>query len=76
MVKAYYEIETSVMNFNYTQNTKFEVINELESEEITVVIVVWSVIQFFGNGMLVGLIQYDKFGNDPLKRRINDQVSF
>ena len=76
MVKAYYEIETSVMNFNYTKDTKFEVINELESEEITVVIVVWSVIQFFGNGMLVGLIQYDKFGNDPLKRRINDQVSF
>ena len=76
MVKAYYEIKTSVMNFNYTKDTNFEVINELESEEITVVIVVWSVIQFFGNGMLVGLIQYDKFGNDPLKRRINDQVSF
>ena len=55
---------------------KFEVINELNQEETVVIILIWFVIQFFGNGMLIGLIQYDKFGNDPLKRLANDRVSF
>ena len=55
---------------------RFEVINELNQEETVVIILIWFVIQFFGNGMLIGLIQYDKFGNDPLKRLANDQVSF
>ena len=59
-----------------TFDTKFEVINELNGEEIIVITLIWFVIQFFGNGMLIGLIQYDKFGNDPLKRLANDQVSF
>ena len=55
---------------------RFEVINELNQEETVVIILIWFVIQFFGNGMLIGLIQYDKFGNDPLKRLANDRVSF
>ena len=59
---------------NNTNKTKFEVINCLNVEEITTVVIIWLVIQVFGNGMLIGLIQYDRFGNDPLKRRINDQV--
>ena len=54
---------------------KFEVINELNQEETVVILLIWFVIQFFGNGMLIGLIQYDKFGNDPLKRLGNDRVS-
>ena len=54
---------------------RFEVINELNQEETVVIILIWFVIQFFGNGMLIGLIQYDKFGNDPLKRLANDRVS-
>ena len=55
---------------------RFEVINELNQEETVVILLIWFVIQFFGNGMLIGLIQYDKFGNDPLKRLANDRVSF
>ena len=31
---------------------------------------------FPGNGLLLGLIQFDRLGGDPLKRRILDQVSF
>ena len=64
------------MTNNNTKETKFEVLNCLNVEEITIVVIIWFVIQVFGNGMLLGLIQYDRFGNDPLKRRIIDQVRF
>ena len=36
----------------------------------------WLVIQIPGNIMLVGLIQFDRLGGDPLKRRLLDQVRF
>ena len=35
----------------------------------------WIVIELFGNGLLFGLIQFDWYGGDPLKRRITDQVN-
>ena len=34
----------------------------------------WFIIQVFGNALLLGLIEFDRFGGDPLKRRIIDQV--
>ena len=36
----------------------------------------WIVIELFGNGLLFGLIQFDRLGGDPLKRRIIDQVIY
>ena len=36
----------------------------------------WIVIEVFGNGLLFGLIQFDRIGGDPLKRRIIDQVIY
>ena len=36
----------------------------------------WIVIELFGNGLLFGLIQFDPPGEDPLKRRIIDQVIY
>lgn len=36
----------------------------------------WFLTETFGNGLLFGLIHFDIFGGDPLKRRITDQVSF
>ena len=36
----------------------------------------WIVIEVFGNGLLFGLIQFDRLGGDPLKRRIIDQVIY
>ena len=47
-------------------------LNLLESMAI---IGVWILLQTFGNGMLIGMILYEREGNgDPLKRRIIDQV--
>ena len=42
--------------------------------EKAVIVALWLVIQIPGNIMLVGLIQFDRLGGDPLKRRIQDQV--
>ena len=36
----------------------------------------WIVIELFGNGLLFGLIQFDRLGGDTLKRRIIDQVIY
>ena len=38
------------------------------------IVVMWVVIQLPGNIMLLGIIQFDRLGGDPLKRRIQDQV--
>ena len=38
------------------------------------IVVMWLVIQIPGNTMLFGIIQFDRIGGDPLKRRIQDQV--
>ena len=38
------------------------------------IVLIWFIIEIPGNIMLLGLIQFDRHGNDPLKRRIHDQV--
>ena len=53
----------------------------LEQEEFTLsdkvaASVICFLIQFPGNLGWLGLIQFEKFGGDPLKRRITDQVLF
>ena len=49
---------------------------KLNNSESTIIILLWFLIQIFGNGLLLGLIQYDRLAEDPLKRRICDQVTF
>ena len=44
------------------------------SIEKVICILVWLIIQTLGNFLIVGIIQYERFGGDPLKRRITDQV--
>ena len=42
--------------------------------EIAVIIVIWILVQIPGNLMLYLLIQFDRLGGDPMKRRLVDQV--
>ena len=35
---------------------------------------IWLLVQIPGNIMLLGIIQFDRHGGDPMKRRIHDQV--
>ena len=46
----------------------------LTNLEKIVVGVLWFLIEVIGNLLLLGLIQYERFGGDPLKRRLIDQV--
>ena len=43
--------------------------------EKVVCILVWLIIEVLVNGCIIGIIQFDRLGGDPLKRRITDQVS-
>ena len=36
--------------------------------------VLWILYMFPGNALLFGMVQFDRMGGDPLKRRITDQV--
>ena len=55
---------------------KFEMItNEYETWQTAVIAIVWLVLETIGNGLLLSLIHYYKFGGDPLKWRIVDLVS-
>ena len=45
-----------------------------ENQEKVIFAIEWVLIQFVGNPLLWGMIQFDRFGSDPMKRRIMDQV--
>ena len=48
----------------------------LTNLEKIVIGVLWFLIEVIGGSLLLGLIQYERFGGDPLKRRIIDQVVY
>ena len=48
---------------------------DLNIGEKIIVGIFWILIVVLGNGFLIGIIQFDRFGGDPLKRRIVDQVN-
>ena len=62
MMSAY--IQVSFLTENLTYDT---------IEKIFIVLI-WLLVQIPGNIMLFGIIQFDRHGGDPLKRRIHDQV--
>ena len=48
--------------------------DEASTAEKVILAVIWILHEIAGNGMIFGLIQFDRLGGDPLKRRIIDQV--
>ena len=66
---------TVIIDENH-HNISFEA-GELELNTIqwVIILIFWILLQTLGNGLLVGMIVYERVGNgDPLKRRIIDQV--
>ena len=47
---------------------------ELDVAVKVLIVLIWLLIETVGNGLLFGLIHYDLWAGDPLKRRISDQV--
>ena len=76
-----------MLDFNFDSYILFEENNEVETayhgfstvnfgyHEKCIFVVQWILFQIVGNILLVGLIQFDRWGGDPLKRRITDQVT-
>ena len=56
-------------------STKFELPEKgLGNLQSIAIILIWLLIEILGNALLIGLIQFERLGGDPLKRRITDQV--
>ena len=47
---------------------------ELDLTIKVLIVLIWLLIETVGNGMLFGLINFDLWAGDPLKRRMSDQV--
>ena len=72
---ATFQIRTNKMSGTNTTSTDFAIDDtNLTTGEKVVMIFLWVIIEVVGNGLLFGLIQFDRIGEDPLKRRIIDQV--
>ena len=63
--------------FDHINDVTFEARElEMTTIETIILLILWILVQVIGNALLFGLIIYERQGNDPLKRRIIDQVSF
>ena len=49
-------------------------VGEYTAIEKVLAVIAWILLQFPCNGMMLGLIQFERLGGDPLKRRLSDQV--
>ena len=69
-----------LQGFNFSKMNQTEIEFNQETEKILaekiVIGFIWILVETLGNSMLFGMVQFDRLGGDPLKRRIVDQVSF
>ena len=69
-----------LQGFNFSKMNPTEIEFNQETEKILaekiVIGFIWILVETLGNSMLFGMVQFDRLGGDPLKRRIVDQVSF
>ena len=61
------------MNTSFENEVNFEV-DETTTLEKVLAFIAWILLQFPCNGMMLGLIQFERLGGDPLQRRLTDQV--
>ena len=47
---------------------------QLQTAEKAIIVTLWLSIEVVGSGLLIGLIEFERLGGDPLKRQIVDQV--
>ena len=47
---------------------------EMTDIQFVLILISWFLIEFIGNALLIGLIQFERMEGDPLKRRMTDQL--
>ena len=57
----------------FTEQVAVEV-KEFNIAEKVIAVIVWILMEFIFNPLLFGIVQFERLGGDPLKRRITDQV--
>lgn len=62
------------MNFSASLVKAIDEDLDLTVAEKLFITVMWFVSQTLGNFFVIGLIQFERLGGDPMKRRIVDQV--
>ena len=66
------------MNTNTIITEEFSslTVEEIQLEERIIAGIFWILYTIPGNALMFGIVQFDRLGGDPLKRRITDQVPF
>ena len=64
------------MNITHTKEFSSLTVEEIEMEDRIIAVVLWILYTIPGNALMFGIVQFDRLGGDPLKRRITDQVPF
>ena len=60
---------------NSSNSTMFKVdYLECSTLEKAIAFLIWILVAFFGNALIIGMMFYERLQGDPLKRRITDQV--
>ena len=59
---------------NAEDGLNFIVVHENDILDKVMVGLFWGILEIPVNAGLMGLVQFDRLGGDPLKRRITDQV--
>ena len=49
-------------------------VEEILMEEKVLAGLLWILYVILGNALMFGMVQFDRLGGDPLKRRVTDQV--
>ena len=50
------------------------IVEEIQMEDKIIAGILWILYTIPGNAFMFGIVQFDRLGGDPLKRRITDQV--
>ena len=67
------------MSYNSSSTNFIKEAYSFEAQDITIVekivaVIVWIYLEFISNPLYFGIVQFERLGGDPLKRRITDQV--
>ena len=76
-------LDHDIINMTQEEDFNFEIefekylSNEIKfsMSEKVIMFLEWVLLEPLANGMIFGLVQYEMFGADPMKRRLIDQVS-
>ena len=67
----------NMMN-NHINNTKEDysslTVEEIQIDDRVIAATLWILYTIPGNALMFGMVQFDRLGGDPLKRRVTDQV--